>query len=213
VSAPCFSRNHVASSKRQVSGLAALIALAIFGVNDARADRIRATIIPPFLWTDLSQSAAQHTANVISSELGTIHPLGPGTFVGGMFSPAPPIHVSSSMEKTSWAVEAVLSGGSRSNNSSSAGSAGAGSFPFSTGAQIRGNAGMGPAISDAVLAGNSGAALAGNSTLNLNSDSEAQNAAVIPNPIPPPFLLFATGLGGLALLGWRKKKTRVAIGA
>jgi hypothetical protein len=31
-------------------------------------------------------------------------------------------------------------------------------------------------------------------------------AAIAPTPVPPTLLLFATGLGGLGLLGWRRKK-------
>jgi hypothetical protein len=31
-------------------------------------------------------------------------------------------------------------------------------------------------------------------------------AAIAPTPVPPTLLLFATGLAGLGLLGWRRKK-------
>jgi len=31
-------------------------------------------------------------------------------------------------------------------------------------------------------------------------------AAIAPTPVPPTLLLFATGLGALGLLGWRRKK-------
>ena len=31
-------------------------------------------------------------------------------------------------------------------------------------------------------------------------------AAIAPTPVPPTLLLFATGLGALGMLGWRRKK-------
>ena len=31
-------------------------------------------------------------------------------------------------------------------------------------------------------------------------------AAIAPTPVPPTLLLFATGLGALGVLGWRRKK-------
>src|SRR3974390_3620423 len=36
-------------------------------------------------------------------------------------------------------------------------------------------------------------------------------AAIAPTPLPPTLLLFATGLAGLGLLGWRRKKKQSAL--
>jgi len=179
-----------------------LIALLTFGVIDARAGTIRASAASPiFLWTDESLSVAQHVATSISDTFGKVHDFGPGTFIGGGF---PGISVKTSpTEKTTgkgnafgWTIGVR---GSNSNGNSSGGNAGGASSlvqQISTLGQL-GGAGGGSAIVTTAWT-SSGSTEVGNS----NSGS----VQVVANPLPPTLLLFASGLGALGLLGWRRKR-------
>jgi len=63
--------------------LSSLVSFATLSLNDARADRVKALAAPPIiLWTDQNLSNAQHVANAISNNFGTIQNFSPGTFIG-----------------------------------------------------------------------------------------------------------------------------------
>src|SRR5262249_43958432 len=79
-------------SKIVLTYLSSVIGLLSLNPDEARADRIRALASPPImLWTDQTLSNAQHVANAISDNFGTIENFSPGTFIGG---PVPPIKIS-----------------------------------------------------------------------------------------------------------------------
>ena len=78
MTAPNFS---FAQSKCVIGSVAALLTRTL-GLNEAHADGMRFSAAPPFIWTDESPSVAQRVADLISNTFGTVHKLGPGTFIG-----------------------------------------------------------------------------------------------------------------------------------
>jgi hypothetical protein len=197
-----------AHSKRAVpaiSSVAALITFAALGVGEVHADRIRASAAPPvFLWTDENKSAAQHVATSISDTFGTIHNFGPGTFIGGAIPLISSNHVPSEKDKSiknghafGW-TNAAHSNGSSSNSGSSGGSAGGVSslvHQLSASGGVGGNGGAGAVVR---------AALNSNGSNNVGDTNGS--VPLIANPLPGALPLFATGLGVLGLLGWRRKR-------
>jgi hypothetical protein len=45
----------------------------------------------------------------------------------------------------------------------------------------------------------------------INAETDGLFGAIAPTPIPATLPLFATGLGGLGLLGWRRKRKAQAV--
>ena len=202
-------------SKSLACSLVALFAFVAFGTTDARAKSIMAFAAPPvFLWTDES-SEAQHIANTITEEYGVIHELGPGTFLGSGLPTNSRGHAWG-QAGTDWDDQAIAStegthvhdsslGGSSSGNGSSGNGSsarndidGSSSFSFPVNQMTTSLSIGGSLLADGPQAQDSNGL--------GDPDPDPARAVVIANPLPSAFPLFAGGLAGLGLLGWRRKR-------
>jgi len=199
--APNFS---FAQSKHVISSVAALLTFATLGLNEAHADGMRFSAAPPFIWTDETPSVAQQLADLISDTFGTVHKLGPGTFIGAALPPVAALHVPSGKGKSAangnafGSARAIHINGSNSNSGTSERDAGGVSsliHQLVSSGQISGSGGASTVL---------GAALNSNNSTNV-ADANA-SVQVIANPLPGALPLFITGMVGLGLLGWRKKR-------
>ena len=201
MTAPNFS---FAQSKCVIGSVAALLTFATLGLNEAHADGMRFSAAPPFIWTDESPSVAQRVADLISNTFGTVHKLGPGTFIGAALVPVASLQVPSGKGKAAangnafGSARAIHINGSNSNSGTSERDAGAVSFlvhQLVSSGQIGGPGGASTVV---------GAALNSNDSANV-ADANA-SVQVVANPLPGALPLFITGMVGLGLLGWRKKR-------
>ena len=150
------------------------------------------------------RSVAQQLADLMSDTFGTVHKLGPGTFIGAALPPVASLHVPSGKGKSAangdafGSARAIHINGSNSNSGTPEGDAGGvsslihqlGSF-----GPIGGSGGWSTIV---------GAALNSNDSANV-ADANA-SVQVVANPLPGALPLFITGMVGLGLLGWRKKR-------
>ena len=147
---------------------------------------------------------AQQLADLMSDTFGTVHKLGPDTFIGAALPPIAALHVPSSTGKATangnpfGSARAIHINGSNSNSGTFEGDAGGASsliHQLGSSGQIGGTDGASTVV---------GAALNSNDSANV-ADADAP-VQVIANPLPGALPLFITGMVGLGLLGWRKKR-------
>ena len=193
------------------------VSATVYGASDAQAHSVRAVAAPPFLWTDVGSSQARGIATALSEELGTIHDFGPGTFLGTRFSARAPNH------PFGWGVMADFDDKNEHRHSHSL-SASNGSPLGSTGNDAASALDRLGGLNGPL--GASGWSVAGPGHLNGNQNSQNsqgtnnQNgqgddksdppdppgAPVSSVPLPSALPLFASGLAGLGLLVWRRKR-------
>ena len=195
MTAPNFS---FAQSKHVISSVAALLTFATFGLNEAHADGMRFSAAPPFIWTDESPSVAQQLADLISDTFGTVHKLGPGTFIGATLPPVASLHVPSGKGKAAegnafGSARAIHINGSKSNSGASEGDAGGVSSLIH---QLVSFGPIGGSGGDSTVVG---AALNSNDSANV-ADANA-SVQIVANPLPGALPLFITGMGRVGSAG------------
>ena len=150
-------------------------------------------------------SHAQQIAAVVTPEFGILHTLGPGTFIGSSVQTKSSTRLSGLTAKTDvgrqqfTSTEVTHFDGSypRNGSSSSTGSSSLGNYGGATSVlgQLNDHAGGGGSLTAGLKAGD---------TSGFGDPTSA--APLIANPIPATLVLFASGLAGLCLLGWRTKR-------
>jgi hypothetical protein len=185
--------------------LSSLVSFATLSLNDARADRVKALAAPPIiLWTDQNLSNAQHVANAISNNFGTIQNFSRGTFIGGIVPPikvSPTDKINGTGNAFGWTIGVRgSSNGNDAQGNSFQGNGGGGassSVPqISASGQLGGSGVPSSIVASALTPG-----------VDPNGDTTSNLAVpVLSNPLPPSLLLFAGGIGALGLLGWSRKR-------
>jgi hypothetical protein len=170
-----------------------------------------ATAAPPFLWTGVDSPQAQGIATVLSEDFGRVHDFAPWTFLGSRISAGAPNHPFSLGAMTDFDDKGFESESRHSHrlpasNGSSVGNASIAADSvldrLSTSAAPNGSFGRGGgSVAKAASDGPNG-----NQSSGAGDNSDPPDPPVSTVPLPSALLLFATGLGGLGLLGWRRKR-------